>query len=106
MFFRSFCKHKLTKTEILILELRKEIMTALDDLSKSVDDLGAAVTAEVAALADAIAKEGVDLSPAIEAQVARVQAATKALTDSVTPPAPPVETPPVDVPPADEVPAS
>lgn len=64
-------------------------MVAIDDLAKSIDDLGAAVSAEVAALADALSKVTlpVDDSAAIEAQVARVQAATKALTDSAAPPA-------------------
>lgn len=60
-------------------------MTAIDDLNASIDLLASAVTTEVAALTAAIAAEGVDQSPAIEAAVARVNTATAALTASVTP---------------------
>lgn len=64
-------------------------MTAIDDLSVSIDALAIAVTVEVAALAAAVAAIAPDQSEAIEAQVARVNAATKALTDSTAPaPAP------------------
>lgn len=82
--------------------LRMIFMTAIDDLNASIDALATAVTVEVAALVAAIGKEGVDNSGDIEAAVARVNAATKALSDSVAPaPAPaPVDTPaaPVDAP--------
>ena len=70
-------------------------MAAIDDLAKSIDDLGAAVSAEVQALADALSKVviPVDDSAAIEAQVDRVKAASKALSDSLAPKAEPAPAP-------------
>lgn len=62
------------------------IMDAILDLTTSIDALSTAVTTEVTALTAAIAAEGIDQSPAIETQVARVNAATAALSASVTPP--------------------
>lgn len=95
---KSFRKRRLTDTEKLILHMKEELMAAIDDLSASIDALGAAVTAEVAALADALSKVvlPVDDSVAIEAQVARVNAAAKALSDSLAPPV--VAAPVVDAP--------
>jgi hypothetical protein len=90
-----------TNKELLeeLHNLRKQIMTAIDDLAASVDALGAAVTVEVSTLA-ALVAAGND-SAAIEAQVARIATATKALTDSVAPapvvvPVAPVVEPPVE----------
>lgn len=65
---------------------RRLFMTAIDDLNASIDALAVAVTTEVAALVAAIGKVAPDDSVEIEAAVARVNAATKALSDSVAPP--------------------
>jgi hypothetical protein len=100
------CKRrKVTNEEILnlLLLIRKEYMTAIDDLNTSIDALVAAVNAEVAALADAVARAGVDDSADIEAAVARVQSATATLTASLQPAPAPEQ--PVEETPAEDTPA-
>lgn len=61
---------------------------ALADLTNAVTNLGTAITAEIAALQDALGKAGVDNSPAIEKAVSNISALTNSLTNSIPAPAP------------------
>jgi hypothetical protein len=63
---------------------------ALADLSDAITKIGTAIAAEITALQNALAKQGVDDSPEIEARVSQLSALTNALTNSI----------PADVPPA------
>jgi hypothetical protein len=71
---------------------------ALADLSAAVTTLGTAVAAEITALQAALAKQGVDNSPAIEKAVSNISALVNSLTNSLpttgggTPTAPAITT--------------
>jgi hypothetical protein len=62
---------------------------ALADLTAAISNIGTAIVAEISALKDALAAQGVDNSPAIEAAVSKLNDLTAGLTASLpTPPAP------------------
>ena len=61
---------------------------ALADLTAAISSIGDAITAEIAALTAALANQGVDNSPAIEASVTKLTDLTAGLKASLpTPPA-------------------
>lgn len=68
---------------------------ALADLAQAISDIGTAVVAEVAALQAAINAQGVNNSPAIEANVQKLKDLAATLTNSLAPQiVPPPVTPP------------